>query len=195
MKQYRYKITAQNTQTYNNTQWVVGEWKETNGKGELCSSGWLHCYCDPLLAVLHNPIHANVTNPKLWIVEVEGECKRDDQMKEGWTRMRLIEEIDLPTITVEQRVAYGILCALEICRDDKFVRWAEGWLSGEDRSCGAAKAAEAAWAAAKAAKAAWAAEAAWAAVEAANAAWAAVETKTTANPLNLLLIATKVLTY
>ena len=57
-----------------------------------------------------------------------------------------------------QKVAFGILCSLEVCQSPEYRRWAEDWLSGTDRS---ARAARAAWAAARAAaRAAWAA---WAA--------------------------------
>ena len=133
-KQHRYKLTDQDTQTHDSTQWKVGEWKETSGEGQLCTKGWLHCYCNPLLAVLHNPIHANILTPQLWRVEVSGKCLRDGDLKEGWTRMRLIEIIKLPRPTREQKIAYSILCALEVSEKIKFITWANRWLDGTDRS-------------------------------------------------------------
>ena len=30
-------------------EWKLNKWKETSGEGELCSSGWLHCYSNPYL--------------------------------------------------------------------------------------------------------------------------------------------------
>ena len=54
-----YKLTNENHETYNGTKWGPGVTHETDGHGELCGSGWLHYYDDPLLAVLLNPIHAN----------------------------------------------------------------------------------------------------------------------------------------
>lgn len=74
------------------------------------------------------------------------------------------EEIPLPVVTVTQRVAYAILCALEVPHTPKFHTWAEGWLNGTDRSSSAAWEAwkSSAWEEWKAAE--WAAEAAvWAA--------------------------------
>ena len=59
-----YKLTDEKMQTYNGFQWVLGETHETNGEGNLCGPGWLHAYTDPLLAILLNPIHANISNPE-----------------------------------------------------------------------------------------------------------------------------------
>ena len=79
--------------------------------------------------------------------------------------MRLVRRIELPTFSTVQRTAFGILCALEVCKEKSFVAWANKWLSGNDRSAAAARATEAA--------AAWAAEAAAARAAEAAAAWEA----------------------
>ena len=182
------KLTNQELQTYNKTQWVINEWQEVAGKGELCSESWLHGYEHPLLAVLLNPIHANIATPRLFAIEVGEIIKNDAGLKFGSNKMRLIKELELPQVTLEQRVKFGILCALEVCQDAAFVTWATGWVSGEDRSQkAAADAADdaddadaaayyaAAWAAdaARAARAADAARAAAAAAYWAADAWAA----------------------
>jgi len=61
----RYKLTDQNLQTHGGYQWVVGEWHKATGDGKaLCTDGWLHCYDSPELAVLLNPIHAGIENPR-----------------------------------------------------------------------------------------------------------------------------------
>ncbi|MDD4352556.1 MAG: hypothetical protein PHU71_06315 [Candidatus Gracilibacteria bacterium] len=124
-------------QTHGGCQWTLGEWKETSGNGELCSDGWLHCYSSPLLAVMLNPIHANISNPRLFEIETDGRMLDDNGLKQGFTRMRLVREIPLPEITTTQRIAFGILCAKRVCRDADWNTWADGWLSGTDRSYGA----------------------------------------------------------
>ncbi len=134
MTQIRYKLTDQNLQTYNNFQWILGEEQSSPGTGELCSSGWLHCYTNPLLAIFLNPIHANFHEPRLFRVEVHGECKIDLGLKEGWSRMKLVEELEFPQPTLTQRIAFGILCAKQVCQDEFWQTWADKWLSGEDRS-------------------------------------------------------------
>ena len=134
MKTIRYKLTNQDMITHNTCQWTLNEWKETSGKKKLCSNGWLHCYSNPLLAILLNPIHANIDNPRLFEVEVEGNNLTDNGLKEGWTRMRLVKELDVPKITIKQRAAFCILCALEVNKNENFILWANNWLSGKDRS-------------------------------------------------------------
>jgi len=159
----RFKLVSQNYKTWNDTDWRTTKWKETSGEGgRLCTKGWLHCYTSPELAVIMNPIHADIDNPRMLIVKVEGKTLDDYGLKEGWTRMRRIKEIAVPEITLVQKVAFGVYCALEGSADRKFIKWANDWLSGKDRS------AEAAWARARATAWAWAEEAARAAARAAK---------------------------
>ena len=164
-----YKLTRQDdTTTGGDTTvtWGANVSHTATGSGtQLCSRDVIHAYTHPLLAVLLNPIHANYKNPKLW--RCEGEVVADDHgLKVGVKTLTTIEEISLPVVTLEQRVKFAILCAKQVCKDEKWNRWANKWLSGEDRSrAQAARAAEAAEAAAAAAAAA-AAEAAQAAAAA-----------------------------
>lgn len=147
----KYKLTDQNMQTHNNFQWELDVWKEAIGSPEqgLCSDGWLHYYDSPLLAILHNPIHANINNPRLFECEIDGETKTDKGLKSGCRRMKLVKEISVPVVTTEQRIKYAIYCALEVYKGKSFVGWANDWLSGKDRTAYAA--ANAAYAAACAA--------------------------------------------
>ena len=167
----RYKLTDQGMQTYGGTQWVLGEPKavpEADRSDEMCSSGVLHYYTSPEQAVLFNPIHADIPSPRLFRVEIDREVDCDG-LKGCCHSMTLLEELPLPVITTEQRAAFAIRCALEVYTDPAFVRWAEAWLSGEDRSADAARAAaRAANAAAYATYTAYAADAARAAAHAAN---------------------------
>lgn len=147
-----YKLTDENGQTKNATQWGEGVEHAATGDAaqDLCSDGWIHAYESPLLAVLLNPIHANFRNPILW--EAEGEVeKRDGQLKVGCRKLRTLQKIPLPKIKTEQRVKFAVFCAQAVYDDAVWHTWAKNWLSGKDRSAGAA--AEAARAAE-----AWAAE-------------------------------------
>lgn len=172
-----YKLTDENGRTYGDTQWAEGTVHKTNGKGDLCGPGWLHAYEHPLLAALFNPIHANFRNARLWRA-TGGIGKRDGELKCGATRLKLGKEIALPELSTEFRVCFAIRVALVVYQEPGFVKWANDWLSGKDRSKQAAEAADAAaWAAADAAAeaAADAADAAWAAAWAARAAAEAAE--------------------
>jgi len=136
----KYKLTDQKLQTLNGCQWVIGEWKETNGEGPLAGPGWLHCYDSPLLAVLLNPAHANIDTPIGWECEVEGKSLHDFGRQSGYMRMRLIKETPLPVVTAEQRVCFSILCAMEVCDHQHWRTWAQNWLLGKDRSAEAVRA-------------------------------------------------------
>ena len=194
-----YKLTRQNDTTSGGTtlEWGTGVSHTATGPGtKLCSPDVIHAYTHPLLAVLLNPIHADYQNPKLW--RCEGDVVADDHgLKVGVKTLTTIEEMPLPVVTLEQRVKFAILCAKHVCKDKKWNRWANKWLSGEDRSAAAAEAAEAAAiaghvATARAAEAARAAAAeveaqvAWAAWEAAEAAAAAAAW---AAPIDLIALA------
>lgn len=144
MKKYYYKLTNQNNTTKNNFLWRIGEWNKVSGEGDLCGEGWLHFYHSADLAVLLNPIHANIDNPILWKAECRGKSLDDNGLKIGWSEARIVEEISLPKWTLNQKIAFGILCAREVCKDKKWNEWADNWLSGKNRSVDAARAARAA---------------------------------------------------
>jgi hypothetical protein len=185
-----YKLTDQNNKTrpnqLNETIWGPNITHNASGSGtELCTEDVIHAYLDPRLAVILNPIHANFDHPKLW--EAEGEIvARDGQLKVGVKSLTTLKEMPLPEITTEQKIKFAIYCALEVYHDEKFVSWANKWLSGEDRTkesaAWAARAARAAY------WAAWEAEAAYWAARAAGAAGAA-EAAEAATDKNIDLIA------
>jgi len=92
-------------------------------------------YPDPLLAIFFNRvetkqnlIQSGIIDPVLW----EGE--RDN------IRLKTIRQIELPMLTTEHYIRFGILCVLEVYREKPFVKWAEDWLSGKDKSIDTAKA-------------------------------------------------------
>ena len=183
-----YKLTDEKDQTKNATQWGTGITHTTNGEGDLCGPGWLHAYEDPLLAVLHNPIHGAFIDPHLWEAEGEGEVKRHGQMKIGVTRLTTVKRIDLPVVSTVQAIAYAILCGKEVCDNVEWNRWADRWLSGEDRSEASADAEYAAVYAADA-------DAAYAASAARSALYAAEYAANTGKPIDLITIAKKAMTY
>lgn len=159
----RYKLTNELGQTHNQTQWGPGAIYATSGEGDLCGPGWLHCYSDPVLAILMNPRHVNFKSPRLCEVEVSGQYKLDYGLKEGWTTMTFKQWLPVPTVTAIQRIAFGILCAKQVYTVPSWLEWADNWLSGKDRTPDAADAATAATDYADAATAAAAAAAAYAA--------------------------------
>ena len=160
-----YKVSNANGTTRGGTRWGPGVRHEAQpGGGPLCSEYWIHYYEDKYLAALLNPIHGNFENPVLWTFQPDVRrswiqklrrvpaIKRDGQLKAGCKAGTTVKRIRLPRFTTRQRIAFAIFCGQSVCKDEAWRRWAERWLSGEDRS--AAEAGAAAWAAAAAARAA-----------------------------------------
>lgn len=185
-----YKLTTQDDFTRkgcsNETRWGEGVTHTAPGHGELCTEAYIHAYTSPLLAVFMNPVHGNFHNPKLW--QCEGTVENwGNGTKVGCTSLTTEHTIPLPSVTTTQRVAFGILCALEVNNSDSFKKWAYRWLAGEDRGAADAAAnANAAYAAACAAAYA----ATYAANAAANAACAAA-----CATLDLIALAEKAMQY
>lgn len=167
-----YKLTDQTGYTRRGmdgeTLWEEGTTHQATEEGNtLCTAQVIHAYRDPLLALFMNPIHANLTDPVVWEAEAS-EIVADDGTKVGVKELTTIKKLEIAPPTIEQRVRFAILVALAVYPEPKFQEWGKKWLSGEDRTEAAARAARAAEAAAwAAAEAAWAA---WAAAEAARAA-------------------------
>lgn len=138
-----YKLLTQDMKTrrgeYNEMDWSdVGEWHEANGEGGLCTAGMIHDYDDPWIAVVLNPAHAAIHDPVMYETERDGPTETDG-LKCGCKRLRLVRRVDIPDVPRVQRVAFGILAAMQVCHDDVWLTWARAWLSGEDRSSQAAR--------------------------------------------------------
>ena len=143
------------------TLWSVGAVVEPTGSGtDPCGPGVLHAYVSPEVAVFADPVHGKYTaadRARLWKIRARGEWRTDGLKR--WTRepVDVLEEVALPSITTEERIAFAICVAPH----ESTREWAVRWLDGSDRSVSAvARAAEAAGAAAAAEAAAWAAAAA-----------------------------------
>jgi hypothetical protein len=134
-----YKLTDQNMRTRNNVQWKLGIERTVRGsfkKQQLCTPYWLHFYVEPRLAIIMNPIGANFKSPRLFKCNVGGKIQHENKgrLKSGCTKLTLIEELTLPVISNNQKVAFGILSSLKVCRDPDFVFWANNWINNIDRS-------------------------------------------------------------
>ncbi len=136
-----YKLLDRNMESRNGGRWTIGEWKEADELGFFCGPGGFHGYVHPLLAVLHNQLHANIRDPRLFEAEAAGRTIYDGQMQLKAQRMRIVREIPIPTVSLEQRIAYGIYCAKAVYSDPQWNSWADAWMSGADRSQSAAKSA------------------------------------------------------
>ena len=198
-----YKLTDRDGYTrrgeYNECKWGEGVTHEATGtKSELCSNGWIHFYTSPLIAVIRNCQDADIPEPIMWECKIGGEVKHNalkhNALKSGAKRVTTVKRIALPEITTNQRVAFAILCSLEVYSEITYTKWAVGWLKGIDRTEKAANAANAAANAATNATNA-ATNAAYAAAYATNAANAAANAASSNFTINFHKLAKKALTY
>lgn len=128
-----YKLTDHAMQTYGGCQWELGVERSAPGKWGLCTDGWLHAYTDPIISIMMNPIHAGFYNPRLFLAKGRGASMDDHGLKVGVQHLTLLEEMPVPVITIEQRVRFGILCAMQVCKSHSWRSWAQKWLDGRDR--------------------------------------------------------------
>lgn len=135
-----YKLTDQDMRTYNGFQYTLGVEARATGEGtRLCSHDLLHFYLSPEIAVLLNPIHAGIKNPRLFRAETPDVPVMDGQRKGGVKRMTLVEEMALPTMSLEQRMQVAIALAWgQTGAGDPWRLWALAWLRGQDRTRAAA---------------------------------------------------------
>lgn len=131
-----YKLTDQKMQTFEKCQWELGVTKEAPGTGPLCTSGWLHCYDDPLIGIMFNPIHGAYINPRLFEGEASGRFREDGQQKCGVQRLTLLRELPVPIITLDHRMRFAILCVLNVWQAPWFIQWVKDFLSGVDQDVG-----------------------------------------------------------
>lgn len=134
-----YKLLSQNMSSYNNTEWEIGGTitLPDTGNYRMCSEKVLHCYSDKYLAVLMNPAHASIDDPRLFEILVD-RVVNTDGLKQASLSQTIVKEIELPIITNVQKVAFAIYCALQVYNDPTFISWAYRWLSGENRTAYAA---------------------------------------------------------
>ena len=111
-----YKLTDRNGFTRKGesgeTFWRVGSIVSPTGKGTApCGPGVLHAYADALIAVFIDPIHAKYG----WIArlfEIDAESWETDGLKRWTTHdCRVLRELELPVLSVEERIATAIILA------------------------------------------------------------------------------------
>ena len=136
-----YKLTNGSGMTRGNTQWRENVTHRAEEEGnELCTGQVVHAYRDRYLAVFHDPIAGSYGDTAL-LWEARGRVVADDGLKVGCKSLTTRRQIPLPVITTEQRVEIAIRTSLLVYKETSYVAWAEGWLSGKDRTRDAARAA------------------------------------------------------
>jgi hypothetical protein len=114
---YLYKLTNQQCKTHGG--YLYGKIGSVHTKPKqdhdyaLCSSDVFHAYSNPNLAFLMNPIHAEITNPRLWLVL--GNVVVDNSLKVGSSYQLVVRELATPdwvgsSCDLGIRVRFARLC-------------------------------------------------------------------------------------
>ena len=129
------KWVDQDMTTMNDTLWKVGVPNELPEKDDLqlCAKGLFYYVTHPLLAVMFKSFHNCIHYTRLYEVNPEGKIVKNWD-KCGSTKLTLVKELEVPTVTVKQRTAFALLSVLEVYSDEVFVEWANKWLNNKDRS-------------------------------------------------------------
>ena len=103
---------------HNNVRWDVGatvEIPQDKRARQLCSPGILHVYeGNVALALMLDPIHVAHKPNNIRALEVIGEIVlRAGAVKAGGYSFKVLRELPVPTITLEHRVLFAIMCAFE----------------------------------------------------------------------------------
>jgi len=135
-----YKLLSQEMTSHNGTKWELNVPITILKPGnEMCSDQVIHCYNHPLLASFLNPIHANISNPRLFLISVD-EIVASDGLKFASKSQTLLEEIPYIDISLEKRIEISIKITKTVYKDKNWNEWADRWLSGVDRSINSADA-------------------------------------------------------
>jgi len=129
-----YKLLTQEMTSYKDTQWEIGVPISISKPGNaMCTDQVLHCYNHPLLASFLNTVHANIKNPRLFLIEVDS-IVNNDGLKFASKSQTLLEEIPYIDIPLLKRIEIAIKIAKTMHKEEEWSLWADRWLSGEDRS-------------------------------------------------------------
>jgi len=114
-----YKLTTKEHTTHGDMLWKVGKTNKVKrcDNPQLCSPQVIHAYKNKNLALLLNPIHADIDEPVLW--ECAGKIVVEDYGKVGVFSLKANKILTLPKwYTSEKRkdvtVMFAILCAEEV---------------------------------------------------------------------------------
>src|SRR3990167_154366 len=94
------------------TLWTVGDTVYPTGVGTTqCGPGVLHAYIAPEVAVLANPVHANIATPRCFRVEIAGAGRWETDGLKRWTSapVRVLDEVELPVVSTEECIAWVII--------------------------------------------------------------------------------------
>ena len=84
----------------------------------------------PLVAVMLNPWHAQIDHQKMLELEI-GEI---EAIHDNRCIYMTVRETGVPSVTTDQKIVFALMALQEVYQNPVFNEWADGWISGSDRS-------------------------------------------------------------
>lgn len=123
-----YLLVDQDNKTWRDTQWgenITHEEENDNYHFVVYNSPQAACYM--------YPCYEGTRNPKIWTATGEN-LNRDDGFRSKFAKLTTISELPITLPTNEQRITFGILCAMNLVLNPLFRDWALAYLKGDDQT-------------------------------------------------------------
>ncbi|MEE8481990.1 MAG: hypothetical protein V3S12_01425 [Acidiferrobacterales bacterium] len=88
----------------------------------------------PLVAIMLNPWHAQLDNPKMLKMHFTTEL---DDTNDPIFRTNVCE-VPMPEATTDQKIIFALLVIKQVYKNTEFNQWAEKWITGSDRGAASA---------------------------------------------------------
>lgn len=129
-----YKLTEQDYTTYYKSMtWKIGETNKVIEKEnpQMCSGDVIHAYKNKNLALLLNPIHADIKNPKL--LECEGNIIVEDYGKCGVFELTPTKKLSYPVWYKNEEKRKDVCIMFEILCSESVLKYYENKYPTDDR--------------------------------------------------------------
>ena len=123
-----YLITDSNNKTWRDVTWEENITHEQNDNPNYLFS----VYDDPILAHMMNSAYEGFKNPNIWLAE--GEVTNSFEFRYECSKLTAKKQIQVNVPTDDQRIAFAILCSIQIVSNPIYKEWAKNYLSGNDRT-------------------------------------------------------------
>lgn len=98
------------------------------------AAGYSPAYSSPTLAAIMRPVHEYDAPGPVEARRVLASVISSDGLRLRIGRVTYCDAATLPELSPEARITFAILCARSVCRRPGFLEWADGWLTGRDRT-------------------------------------------------------------
>jgi len=123
-----YLITDQD-----NKSWRDVQWGENISHDEENFNYHFAVYHGPQTASYMYPCYEGIKEPKLWLAAGRG-LSMNEGLRSYYSQLTTTKEFAITWPTTEQRITFGILCAMNLVMHPEFREWGKKYLKGDDQT-------------------------------------------------------------